>query len=111
MSGSDLERFAAHADLAPAMRTHGGLVRSREGKALMTQVREKYSEAVIASMELEIARSVAERGMQDTSDLIDRAMALANGNEGKFQELLRIVLQYGNSVGKVQRRLTDPFAL
>jgi hypothetical protein len=107
----ELEQYVARAELNPVMRSWGGLMLSPQGKAMKARVAEKFGEAVIASLDLEIARNVAERGMDNTSDLIDREILLSGGNEAKFQELLKIALGYSQTVSKVQRRLTDPFAL
>jgi hypothetical protein len=110
MSG-ELEQYVARAEMNPAMRSWGGLTLNTQGKALKVRIAEKYGDAVIAAMDLEIARSVAERGMQNTSDLIDQAMSLANGSEMKFRELLTIAMGYRQTVTRVQRRITDPFGL
>jgi hypothetical protein len=110
MSG-EIEQYVARAEMNPVMRSWGGLVLSSQGKAMKARVAEKFGDAVLAALDLEIARSVAERGMQNTSDLIDQAIGLSGGNELKFRELLTIALGYRQTVTKIQRRITDPFAL
>ncbi len=110
MSG-ELEQYVARAELNPVMRSWGGLMLSPQGKAMKVRVAEKFGDAVLAAVDLEIARSVAERGMQNTSDLLDEAIALSGGNEFKFRELLPIALGYRQTVTRIQRRITDPFAL
>ncbi|WP_163512233.1 hypothetical protein [Fodinicola acaciae] len=106
----DMERFAARAEMQPIMRTFGGLALSSQGRAMVAQIREKWSQAAIAAIELEIGRSIAERGMDNTADLFDHAVQRAGGNEAKFMALFNIVMRYGTVVEKVQRRQVDPFA-
>jgi hypothetical protein len=107
----ELEQYIARAELNPVMRSWGGLTLSSQGKAMKARIAEKFGDAVVASLALEIARNVAERGMQHAADLVDKAITLSDGNEVKFHELLKIALAYGQSVSNVQRRITDPFAL
>lgn len=107
----ELERYLAKAELHPVMRKWGGLALSQQGIAMKARIAEKFGDAVVASLELEISHSIAQRGMQDTSNLLDEAISMASGNEFKFRELLPIVLGYRQTVTKLQRRITDPFGL
>jgi len=107
----ELEQYVARAEMSPAMRSWGGLFLSPQGQAMKIRVAEKLGDAVVAAVELSIARSVAARGMRDTSDLLDEAISLSSGNESKFRELLPIALGYRETVTRIQRRIADPFAL
>lgn len=108
MSG-DLQRFVARAEMAPVMRNNGGLTLSREGRDMMRRLRETFGDGVVAAVEQEIAYSIAERGIRDTSELIDTCVEEARGNQAKFEQLFKIALGYSNHVGRIQRRLSSPF--
>jgi hypothetical protein len=107
----EVEQYVARAEMNPVMRKWGGLALNPQGVAMKVRVAEKLGDAMVAAVDLEIARSVAQRGIRDTSDLLDEAIGLSGGNELKFRELLPIALSYRQTVTRIQRRIADPFAL
>lgn len=102
--------YMARAEVNPALRKWGGLALNEHGQSMKARVGARLGEEVVATLDLQIAHSIAEHGMEYTANLIDRAINLSGGNELKFRELLTIALDYRQTVTRVQRRLTSPFA-
>lgn len=111
MYGNHLDRVAAQVEMSPLMRTPSGLRLSREGKALLVSIRGKYADAVLATLDVEIARSIARRGMEYTANLIDEAAWRARGDEAKFMALLSIALCFKQVTERLMLRQIDPFGL
>lgn len=73
-----------------------------------SRLRARYGDFIVAAAK-EIHASISVRGVQGTTDLIDRVVDLADGNESRLRALLKPALDHGHIIdlrGKLGDRPT-----
>ena len=108
---NELETLAARMELSPLMRTHGGLVLSREAKEAQVSIRRAVCDTVVAEVKASGLKRVAGHAMRDASDLDDLRNDLAGGDPTKNSVLAGIEAKYVRGVGNIIDGLTDPFKI
>lgn len=102
MSG-ELQRLATHAEVSPLMRTHGGLVLSREGRQLQTALRQEAADGMVKKARIAIASDIAMDAMDSVKAVDDYRRTLAGNDEGLNSLLAQVELNHVGHVTRIQR--------
>ncbi|MCP2245732.1 hypothetical protein [Lentzea aerocolonigenes] len=103
MAGGELQRLSAQADMLPIMRTHGGLMPSRELRQLQTTLRQEIADGVVKDARIEIATHVTMKAMDSVADVDAHRRALAGDDSTLNALLAQVEMNHVQSVGRIQR--------
>lgn len=103
MAGSELQRLSAQAEVSPLMRTHGGLVLSREGRQLQTALRQEAADGMIAKARVAIATDVAMDAMDSVKEVDDYRRTLAGNDQTLNALLVEVEMNHVHQVSRIQR--------
>lgn len=102
MSG-ELERLAAQAEMMPALRTHGGLVLSREAKQMQSRIRQEIANGVVDKARIAIKTDIALDVMDGLCEVDAYRRMKANGDETLNSLLAEAELAYAHTLSRIQR--------
>jgi hypothetical protein len=103
VTGSELQRLSTQAEVSPLMRTHGGLVLSREGRQLQATLRQEAADGMVKKARVAIATDVALDAMDSVKAVDDYRRTLAGGDEGLNSLLAQVELNHVSHITRIQR--------
>lgn len=100
---SELQRLSTQAEVSPLMRTHGGLVQSREGRQLQRRLREAAADGIVRKARIAIATELAMDAMDSVSDVDSYRRNLAAGDPELNSVLVGVEVAHIQAVTRIQR--------
>jgi hypothetical protein len=99
----ELQRLSTQAEVSPLMRTHGGLVLSREGRQLQAALRHEAADGIVKKARIFIATEVAMDAMDGVKEVDDHRRSLAGNDQGLNMLLGEVEVTYVNHINRIQR--------
>ena len=100
---SELERLSTQAEVSPLMRTHGGVVQSREGRQLQRRLRQEAADGIVQKARIAIATDVAMDAMDSVADVDNYRRNLAGGDPQLNSLLATVEMAHLRTVTRIQR--------
>lgn len=102
MSG-ELQRLSMQAEMAPLMRTHGGLLPSRELRQLQTALRQEAADGIVKKAQIKIAEDIAMDAMDSVKHVDGHRRALAGNDQTLNALLAEVEMAHVQHLGRIQR--------
>jgi hypothetical protein len=99
----ELQRLSTQAEVSPLMRTHGGMVLSKEGRQLQAALRSEAAAGIIQKARIAIATDVAKDAMDGVVDVDAYRRNLAGGDQQLNMLLGEVELAYIHQIQRIQR--------
>ena len=103
MAGGELQRLSTHAEMLPIMRTHGGLLPSRELRQLQTTLRQEVADGVVKKAQIKIAEDVTMDAMDSLAGIDAHRRALAGDDPTLNGLLAQVEMNHAQQLGRIQR--------
>lgn len=100
---NELERLAARAEMMPLLRTHGGLILSREGKELQGALRREVADAIRDKARVALKTDLAFDVMDSLCEVDAYRRVKANGDEILNSLLADAEVTHALTLGRIQR--------
>lgn len=99
----ELQRLSTQAEVSPLMRTHGGLVLSREGRQLQVALRQEAADGIVKKAKIAIASDIAMDAMDSVKEVDSYRRSLAGTDQTLNALLVEVEMNHVNQVSRIQR--------